>query len=121
MFLEDSYSSFGKYKVSAVGEPNGSENFALSFRLSEAYLNLAEAAAHNNDEKTALSTLKTLLENRYEPGKFVEPNGLTGEVLKTSLKMKEEKNSVLRDNVGLILGVMECHKSLIDGENKYTH
>ena len=67
MFLEDSYSSFGKYKVSAVGEPNGSENFALSFRLSEAYL------------------------NRYEPGKFVEPNGLTGEVLKTFIKNERRK------------------------------
>ncbi|WP_195531929.1 RagB/SusD family nutrient uptake outer membrane protein [Bacteroides finegoldii] len=91
VFFEDSYSSFGKYKISAVGEPNGSENFALSFRLSEAYLNLAEAAAHNNDEKTALSTLKTLLENRYEPEKFVEPSGLTGEALKTFIKDERRK------------------------------
>ena len=32
-----------------ICEPSGSENFALSFRLGEAYLNLAEAAAHNNE------------------------------------------------------------------------
>lgn len=43
-FYPDYYSSFGKYQLSAMGEPNGSENFALSFRLSEAYLNIAEAA-----------------------------------------------------------------------------
>ena len=43
-FYPDYYSSFGKYQLSAMGEPNGSENFTLSFRLSEAYLNIAEAA-----------------------------------------------------------------------------
>ena len=79
VFYEDSYTTFGKYKLSATGEPSGSENFALSFRLGEAYLNLAEAAAHNNDESTALSALKTLLAKRYEPDKFVEPTGLTSE------------------------------------------
>ena len=36
-------------------------------------------------------------------------------------KMKVDKISALRDKVGLILGVMVWHKSLIDGENKYTH
>ena len=60
-----------------MGEPNGSENFALSFRLSEAYLNLAEAAAYNNEESKALSAMRTLLENRYEPEKLVVPAGLT--------------------------------------------
>ena len=30
-FYPDYYSSFGKYQLSAMGEPNGSENFALSF------------------------------------------------------------------------------------------
>lgn len=83
-----------------MGEPNGSENFALSFRLSEAYLNLAEAAAYNNEESKALSAMRTLLENRYEPEKLVVPAGLTGETLKNFTWQKEEKNSVLRDNAG---------------------
>ena len=91
VFYEDSYTTFGKYKLSATGEPSGSENFALSFRLGEAYLNLAEAAAHNNDESTALSALKTLLAKRYEPDKFVEPTGLTGDALKTFIKNERRK------------------------------
>ena len=91
VFYEDSYTTFGKYKLSATGEPSGSENFALSFRLGEAYLNLAEAAAHNNDESTALSALKTLLAKRYEPDKLVEPTGLTGDALKTFIKNERRK------------------------------
>lgn len=91
VFYEDSYTTFGKYKLSATGEPSGSGNFALSFRLGEAYLNLAEAAAHNNDESTALSALKTLLAKRYEPDKFVEPTGLTGDALKTFIKNERRK------------------------------
>ena len=91
VFYEDSYTTFGKYKLSATGEPSGSENFALSFRLGEAYLNLAEAAAHNNDESTALSALKPLLAKRYEPDKFVEPTGLTGDALKTFIKNERRK------------------------------
>ena len=70
------------------------ENFALSFRLGEAYLNLAEAAAHNNDESTALSALKTLLAKRYEPDKFVEPTGLTGDALKTFIKNERRKRTL---------------------------
>lgn len=74
-----------------MGEPNGSENFALSFRLSEAYLNLAEAAAYNNEESKALSAMRTLLENRYEPEKLVVPAGLTGETLKNFIKAERRK------------------------------
>ena len=33
VFYEDSYTTFGKYKLSATGEPSGSENFALSLSL----------------------------------------------------------------------------------------
>ncbi len=29
--------TFGKYKLSATGEPSGSENFSFIFRLGEAY------------------------------------------------------------------------------------
>lgn len=76
VFFDDSYSPYGKCKLSATGVPNGSENFALSFRLSEAYLNLAEAAAHDNDEATAINALTTLLEKRYESG--VAPSDLSG-------------------------------------------
>lgn len=90
-FYDDSYSTFSKYKLSATGDPSGSENFALSFRLGEAYLNLAEAAAHNNDESTAIAALKLLLDKRYEPGKVVEPTGLTGEALKTFIKDERRK------------------------------
>lgn len=121
VFYEDSYTTFGKYKLSATGEPSGSENFALSFRLGEAYLNLAEAAAHNNDESTALSALKTLLAKRYEPDKLVEPTGLTGDALKTFIKNERRKELCLKGNDGLISDVTECHKLFIDGENRYIH
>lgn len=90
-FYPNDYSSFGKYQLSTTGEPNGSENFALSFRLSEAYLNLAEASANNNEENKALSAIRTLLEKRYEPGKLAIPDGLTGETLKDFIKAERRK------------------------------
>lgn len=90
-FFPNEYSSFGKYRLSAMGEPSSSENFALSFRLSEAYLNLAEACAHNNEGQRALSTIRTLMENRYEPEKLNVPNGLTGEALINFIKSERRK------------------------------
>lgn len=90
-FYEDSYVPFGKYQLSALGTPSGAENFALSFRLSEAYLNLAEAAAHDNAEAAAITALKTLLPKRYESGKVVEPNGLTGDALVDFIREERRK------------------------------
>ena len=55
-----------------------------AFRLSEAYLNLAEAAANDNDPKTALDALNTLRSYRFEEG-VEEISGLTGTALVDAL------------------------------------
>lgn len=49
------------------------------------------AAAYNNEESKALSAMRTLLENRYEPEKLVVPAGLTGETLKNFIKAERRK------------------------------
>lgn len=65
------YVPYGKFAVNSSHEPVSNTNFAHAFRLAEAYLNLAEAAAFDNDEATAKQTLEMLLEKRFEPGTVV--------------------------------------------------
>ena len=62
------YAPYGKFAVNYAHEPISNTNFAHAFRLAEAYLNLAEAAALDKDEKTAKQALETLLEKRFVPG-----------------------------------------------------
>lgn len=64
--------AFGKIPVSDLYRPS-SNNFARSFRLSEAYLNLSEAAAmlykengDNNAQTQSLQALNTLRRYRFE-------------------------------------------------------
>ena len=83
------YLPFGKFKVDGDYEPMSGDNFAHAFRLSEAYLNLAEAAAMDGDEETALSALNTLREKRFVTGSDYEVSGLTGEALVE--KIREER------------------------------
>lgn len=88
----DTYLPFGKYKT--VGSlPAPGVSFALSFRLSEAYLNFAEAAALDNAESEAISKLNTLLERRYAAGTFTPVPTLTGDALVN--KIREERRKEL--------------------------
>lgn len=83
------YLPFGKFKVDGDYAPVNGENFAHAFRLSEAYLNLAEAAAMNKDEGTALEMLNALREKRFVTGSDYEVEGLSGEALLD--KIREER------------------------------
>ena len=66
------YAPYGKFAVDYRITPSNSENFAHAFRLAEAYLNLAEAAALDDDEETAVEALETLLKNRFVTGTEIE-------------------------------------------------
>lgn len=88
----DTYLPFGKYKTTS-SSPTSDVSFALSFRLSEAYLNFAEAAALDNAESEAISKLNTLLERRYSTETFTPVPALTGEALVN--KIREERRKEL--------------------------
>lgn len=87
----DSYLPYGKYKTSNSVPVSSNEYFALSFRLSEAYLNLAEAAALDNAEGEAISAMNTLLEKRYTPATYTTISGLTGEALVNMIRDERRK------------------------------
>lgn len=87
----DSYLPYGKYRTSNSNPVTSIEYFALSFRLSEAYLNLAEAAALDNAEGEAISVMNTLLEKRYTPATYTTISGLTGEALVNMIREERRK------------------------------
>ena len=90
----DIYLPYGKYKtLSSVPASKSSDYFALSFRIAEAYLNYAEAAAMNKAEGDAITAMHTLLEKRYVAGNAPSFSGLTGEALIT--KIREERRKEL--------------------------
>ncbi|MDR1743353.1 MAG: RagB/SusD family nutrient uptake outer membrane protein [Dysgonamonadaceae bacterium] len=91
VFLASNYSAFGKYNITERGVPDGSANFALSFRLSEAYLNLAEAAAFNGQEDVARDAIHTLLQNRYSAGTIEDATGLSGNDLQQFIRDERRK------------------------------
>ena len=83
------YIPYGKFRVNDDFEPVNSSYFAHAFRLSEAYLNLAEAAAMCGEEERALVVLNTLRSNRFVTGCDYEVLGLTGNALVD--KIREER------------------------------
>lgn len=88
----DNYLPFGKYKTNNSSPVSGGDSyFALSFRLSEAYLNFAEAAALNNAEGEAISAMNTLLEKRYTPETFTAVPNLSGEALVNFIREERRK------------------------------
>lgn len=90
----DNYLPYGKYKTLNSVPTSGSDDyFALSFRVAEAYLNYAEAAAMSNAEGNAITTMNTLLEKRYDGGNAPSFTGLTGDALIT--KIREERRKEL--------------------------
>ena len=90
-FISNSYTVFGKFKITATGAPGSTNNMALSFRLSEAYLNLAEAAAESGETQDAIEAMKILLSKRYETDKFVAPSELSGEELINFVRNERRK------------------------------
>lgn len=87
----DTYLPYGKYKTNNSSPTTGGDYFALSFRLSEAYLNFAEAAALDNAEGEAISAMNTLLEKRYTPETYTTISGLTGEALVNMIRAERRK------------------------------
>lgn len=84
------YLPYGKFKVNIYYQPDaGIQYFSNAFRLPEAYLNLAEAAALNGDEDTALKVLNALRQKRFITGSDYEVSGLTGDALVE--KIREER------------------------------
>ena len=73
------YLPYGKMKFNYMHEPIGENVFGMAFRVAEAYLNLAEAAAMDNDEATALSALNELRRNRI--ANYQDESRLTGDEL----------------------------------------
>lgn len=67
-----------------------SDNFL--FRSSEAYLNLAEAAAFDNDEETARQTLQLLRSKRF---KTPPPLNATGKALMDSIRAERQRELCL--------------------------
>ncbi len=86
----DVFLAYGKIKTSSsTGILFESNAFTQAFRLAEAYLNLAEAAALDGDETTALKALNDLREKRFTPGApDVEVSGLTGSALVDKIRQE---------------------------------
>lgn len=74
-------------KVSS-GSSISTTYFGQGFRLPEAYLNLAEAAAMDNDEPTALRALNDLREKRFTQENYKEMVGVTGKNLVDSIRQE---------------------------------
>lgn len=87
----ETYLPYGKYKTGNSTPTTAGDYFALSFRLSEAYLNFAEAAALDNAEGEAISAMNTLLEKRYTPATYTTISGLTGQALVNTIRAERRK------------------------------
>ncbi len=73
------YLPYGKMGFTYKHEPINSTYFGMAFRVAEAYLNLAEASAMDNDETTALWALNELRRNRIAD--YEDVSGVTGDDL----------------------------------------
>ena len=80
------YLPYGKMGINSTHVPINGTYFGLSFRLSEAYLNLAEAAAKDDDETTALWALNELRRNRFT--NYNDVQGVTGGELVTLIRQE---------------------------------
>ena len=84
---DGNYLAFGKFAVNPDHKPVNSEGFAHAFRLPEAYLNLAEAAAMDKDDETALWALNELRKHRFE--EYDDPvSGISGEELVNKIRLE---------------------------------
>ncbi|MCL2561272.1 MAG: RagB/SusD family nutrient uptake outer membrane protein [Rikenellaceae bacterium] len=88
--------AFGKVAIQrnaqGIFSPMTGGSFAYSFRLSEAYLNLAEAAAClGTDPGTALWALNTLRLNRFTVADYVEISGVSGQDLIDLVRLERRR------------------------------
>ena len=75
------YLPWGKVYISSTHVATNSSEFGVAFRLSEAYLNLAEGAALSGDPETARDAINTLREKRFTPETYSPMPELTGDEL----------------------------------------
>lgn len=90
---KEMYYAYGKMDISNTNSPVFADGkFGLSFRVSELYLNYAEALVKlgGNNESVALNYINQIRKNRFVPDKYKEISGLTGELL-LSLVKKERR------------------------------
>ncbi len=81
--------ALGKFAISSEREPRNGENFAHAFRLPEAYLNLAEAAAKGGDDEIALKALNDLRRKRFSnEGEYKDISGISGEKLVERIRLE---------------------------------
>ena len=87
-YRPDGYFAYGKFAITAALSPARGTNFAHAFRLAEAYLNLAEAAAKKGENDIALEALNTLRENRFAADEFAEIEGVSGDALVEKIRLE---------------------------------
>lgn len=84
---EGEYIPIGKFAISPE-HTGATRGFAHAFRLPEAYLNLAEAAAKDGDDETALWALNELRERRFTEEKFKPVSDISGETLVERIRLE---------------------------------
>lgn len=82
------YSAIGKFAITPEHKGASTKGFAHAFRLPEAYLNLAEAAAKDGDDETALWALNELREKRFTEEKYKPVSGISGETLVERVRLE---------------------------------
>ncbi|MBC5622838.1 RagB/SusD family nutrient uptake outer membrane protein [Butyricimonas hominis] len=85
---EGNYLAVGKFAINPDHNVAARSGFAHAFRLPEAYLNLAEAAAMDKDDETALWALNELRKMRFAKEKYKSVSGLSGEVLVERIRLE---------------------------------
>ncbi|WP_443938398.1 RagB/SusD family nutrient uptake outer membrane protein [Pedobacter sp. MW01-1-1] len=81
----------GKVLVNNTNLASGTPAFGRMFRLSEAYLNAAEAYAKLNKPTETLNLLNKLRLSRYKSGTYTNLTGLTGDVLVTEVQNERRR------------------------------
>ena len=85
---EGDYMAIGKLAINSERNPANKSNFAHAFRLPEAYLNLAEAAAKDGDDETALWALNELRQKRFTTEAYKAVSGISGNDLVEKVRLE---------------------------------
>ncbi len=85
---EGNYLAVGKFAINPDHNVASTLGFGHAFRLPEAYLNLAEAAAMDKDDETALWALNELRRKRFTEEKYVPISGVSGEALVEKIRLE---------------------------------
>lgn len=82
------YLAVGKFAINPDHNVADKQGFGHAFRLPEAYLNLAEAAAMDKDDDTALWALNELRKTRFTEEKYKAVSGISGEDLVERIRLE---------------------------------